>query len=56
MLMCHFVLHGICLLTFSHDAVQIAASPELIAVAQLIVNFVVIWIEMHNPYQKSRLI
>ena len=31
MLMCYFVLRGICLLTFSHDAVQILASPESIA-------------------------
>ena len=31
MLMYYFVLHGICLLTFSHDAVRIFASPESIA-------------------------
>ena len=28
MLMCYFVLRGICLSTFSHDAVRILASPE----------------------------
>ena len=30
MLMCYFVLRGICLLTFSYDAVQSFASPESI--------------------------
>ena len=29
--MCNFVLRGICLTTFSHDAVHILASPESIA-------------------------
>ena len=31
MLKCNFVFGGMCLLTFSHDAVQILASPESIA-------------------------
>ena len=30
MLMCNFVFRGICLSTFSHDAVRILASPESI--------------------------
>ena len=31
MLKCNFVFHGMCLSTFSHDAVRILASPESIA-------------------------
>ena len=31
MLMCNFLLCGICLSAFSHDAARILASPELIA-------------------------
>ena len=30
MLMCNIILQGICLSTFSHDAVRILASPESI--------------------------
>ena len=31
MLKCNFVFHGMCLLTFSHDAVRILVFPESIA-------------------------
>ena len=31
MLMCNFPLRGICLSTFSYDAVRILASPESVA-------------------------
>ena len=31
MLKCNFVFHGMCLSTFSYDAVRILASPESIA-------------------------
>ena len=31
MLKCNYVFRGMCLLTFSHDAVRILASPESIA-------------------------
>ena len=38
MLKCNFIFRGMCLSTFSNDAVQILASPELSLVAHRIVK------------------